>query len=776
MDELILGNRYELHEEIGSGGMAHVFKARDRLLGRNVAIKVLKPEFIADAQFIERFRVEAQAAASLSNANIVMIYDVGHDEGIYYIVMEYVDGVTLKEYISNVGQLNWREAVGIAIQITQAIDSAHENEIIHRDIKPHNILITRDKKVKVTDFGIARAVSNSTLTTVGSAIGSVHYFSPEQAKGVHTDEKSDLYSLGITLYEMVTGAVPFEGDTPIAVALKQIQEIPTEPMDINPQIPPGLNAIIMKAIEKDRFDRYQSAHEVLLDLRGVLKDPSGETLLLRGGAAGYDAGNMNGRNVGARDGRDMQDMQDMQDIRDARDIRDMGEDDIVNRQNGRGRPPQRPNQNRGNRDYYGDNRSRRPQSSGQNRRVSSGGSRRGDGKGRNPLFIVIPLIAVIIAIGFMVWLIATLFNIVIPTGDAIVDANDTFPVDSYIGKKFNDVRLELSGYNIKSLETRVYSDDYDEGLIIAQDKPRGAKLATNGTASIGFEVSDGVRKVLLSQYKDWEYREAEAELKRNNLKTDYIDEESETVERMHIIKTEPPMGTEVPVGSTVTLYRSLGKEEATISQETIPSLLGDTYNEAKKKLEDRGFRIGMTFPDVEIRADEIVIRQSKAPGSLEDIGTSVDLWFSSLNDDDEPVYTPAPTQTSTEPIETPEPSPDIQETPTPTLTPSPTPTETEEPTPTPTPPPEEPTQGMEYIMKSVRLKVGEGREYGDSIRVLVEVTPSDTGLKKRAINRKIPVANFPYTFEVAVPVDGSTHVAIYYDDEFMQEKTYTPDT
>ena len=278
MDQIFLGNRYELLEEIGSGGMAHVFRARDTLLDRIVAIKILKPEYTEDTQFIERFRVEAKAAASLSNSNIVMIYDVGQDDGIYYIIMEYVDGITLKEYISKAGRIPWKEAVTLAVQMSQAIDSAHSNNIIHRDIKPQNILLTRDRKIKITDFGIARAASSATITTVGNAMGSVHYFSPEQAKGSLTDEKSDIYSLGITLYEMLTGSVPFEGETPIAVALKHIQEIPISPSRRNPQVPAGLDAIILRAIAKDKFDRYQSMGEMLADLKKVIKDPSGKTL------------------------------------------------------------------------------------------------------------------------------------------------------------------------------------------------------------------------------------------------------------------------------------------------------------------------------------------------------------------------------------------------------------------------------------------------------------------------------------------------------------------
>lgn len=274
MEGLILGNRYELIEKIGGGGMALVYKAKCRLLNRYVAVKILRDEFTDDEEFVKRFRIEAQAAASLSHPNIVSIFDVGCENNIHYIVMEYIDGITLKEYIVQKGVLMWKEAAGIAIQICSAIEHAHKNHIVHRDIKPHNILLTRDGIAKVTDFGIARAVSSSTITMVGSTIGSVHYFSPEQARGGFTDEKSDLYSLGITIYEMVTGRVPFDGESPVAVALKHIQNKAERPMDINPGIPRGINDIVMKAIRKDQSQRYQSASDLLADLQKTLREPN----------------------------------------------------------------------------------------------------------------------------------------------------------------------------------------------------------------------------------------------------------------------------------------------------------------------------------------------------------------------------------------------------------------------------------------------------------------------------------------------------------------------
>ena len=285
----IIGNRYEILEEVGLGGMATVYKAKDHVLNRLVAVKVLKDEFTTDAEFVKRFNTEAQAAASLSHPNIVSIYDVGHEEenNLYYIVMELVQGKTLKEIINSEGVLTWKWAVNIAMQIASALEMAHKRGIVHRDIKPHNIIITEDGIAKVTDFGIAKAVSNSTITAFGTTIGSVHYFSPEQAKGGFTDAKSDLYSLGVVMYEMLTGKVPFDADTPVSVALKHMQEDPKEPVELNPDIPTAVNQIVVKAMQKEPSARYQNATEMLHDLSKALKDPDGDFVIIENKDGGY---------------------------------------------------------------------------------------------------------------------------------------------------------------------------------------------------------------------------------------------------------------------------------------------------------------------------------------------------------------------------------------------------------------------------------------------------------------------------------------------------------
>ena len=269
----LLDNRYEIIEKIGSGGMATVYKAKCLVLKRYVAVKVLRDEFTTDEEFIKRFNVEAQAVASLTHPNIVSVYDVGHEGNLYYIVMELVKGKTLKEIIVEEGALGWKWSVKIAMQIASALETAHRNNIIHRDIKPHNIIITEEGVAKVTDFGIAKAVSNSTITAFGTTIGSVHYFSPEHARGGFTDARSDLYSLGVVMYEMITGKVPFDSDTPVSVALKHMQEDPIEPIKIKPELPQSVNDIIMKAMRKDANERYQSATEMIKDLELALKHP-----------------------------------------------------------------------------------------------------------------------------------------------------------------------------------------------------------------------------------------------------------------------------------------------------------------------------------------------------------------------------------------------------------------------------------------------------------------------------------------------------------------------
>jgi len=269
----MLNNRYEILEKVGSGGMSVVYKAKDTKLGRFVAIKVLREEFCFDENFVKKFKVEAQSAASLSHSNIVNIYDVGNEGRTHFIVMEYLEGETLKDYIKNNGQLPENEILKIAVCIASALDHAHNNHIIHRDIKPQNIMLTNDGKVKVADFGIARVASENTIDMPENPTGSVYYIAPEQARGGYQDNKSDIYSLGITMYEMATGVLPFTGENAVTVALKQIHDDLPLPSEINEHLSKNIETIILKATQKKTTQRYQSAMDILDDLKLSMNNP-----------------------------------------------------------------------------------------------------------------------------------------------------------------------------------------------------------------------------------------------------------------------------------------------------------------------------------------------------------------------------------------------------------------------------------------------------------------------------------------------------------------------
>ena len=271
---MTVADRYEVLEKIGTGGMSDVYRAKDHKLSRFVAVKVLKQEFSENKDFLQKFRSEAQSAAGLMHPNIVNVYDVGEENGSHYIVMELVEGITLKKYIEKKARLSVREAVSIAIQVAQGIEAAHNNHIIHRDIKPQNVIISMDGKVKVTDFGIAKAATSNTITS--NVMGSVHYTSPEQVRGGFSDEKSDIYSLGITLFEMLTGRVPFNGDTTVAVAIKHIQEQMPSPREFVPEIPISLEKIVLKCTQKSPDRRYQSAPELIEDLKAQMEQAAEE--------------------------------------------------------------------------------------------------------------------------------------------------------------------------------------------------------------------------------------------------------------------------------------------------------------------------------------------------------------------------------------------------------------------------------------------------------------------------------------------------------------------
>ena len=509
MEGQILGNRYELIERVGGGGMAVVYKAKCHLLNRYVAVKILRSEFTDDEEFVKRFRIEAQAAASLSHPNIVSIFDVGQEDDIHYIVMEFIDGITLKEYISQVGALPWREAVNIAIQICSAIEQAHKNHIVHRDIKPHNILITKEGIAKVTDFGIARAVSSATITMVGSTIGSVHYFSPEQARGGFIDEKSDLYSLGITIYEMVTGKVPFDGESPVSVALKHIQEKADRPSDVNPSVPKGINDLIVKAIKKDQNLRYQNASDMLSDLQRTLNEPNAKII---GSSVKETLPTKKMQAVGA--GVTIPDEIDA-------DEEEFEEDEE--------------------------------------------GMAKKRKKDRLSVWLGIVTGLIIAGIFFYIGI-----KVILPA--ITPDDTEGYVVLDYTNQNFAEVREELSKYEITALDTeRVYDDVIGQDIIMSQDVAVGNKLRPG--SSIKFKVSNGMELVEIPDISGEESRAAEQIIRNLGLEPHKNEEYNETVATGLVIKTEPSALEKVRPGETVEFFVSLGPELEMVKVPSIVGLI-----------------------------------------------------------------------------------------------------------------------------------------------------------------------------------------------------------
>ncbi|NMB33852.1 MAG: Stk1 family PASTA domain-containing Ser/Thr kinase [Clostridium sp.] len=493
----ILGNRYELIEKIGGGGMAHVYKAKCRLLNRFVAIKILKSDFIDDEEFLKRFRVEAQAAASLSHPNIVSIYDVGQESDIHYIVMEYVNGMTLKNYLDEKGVLDWEEAVDITIKIALAIEHAHKNHIIHRDIKPHNILFTKDGMVKVTDFGIARAVSSSTITMAGNTIGSVHYFSPEQARGGFTDERSDLYSVGIVLFELLTGKLPFEGESPVAVALKHLQEQPPKVVEFNPNVPNGVNSIVMRAIQKEQSIRYQSASELLNDLGGILKEPNTQFVKPKI-------------------------TEDSPTVR----MPSIGKSQLGNFKNA-------------------------------DEGISKKTGDKNVSKKKEKTTTVLAVATSLLIIGIIIVFIVKGLS---PIVHSLFGKSEDFIVQDYTNQNYFEVKGKLSEYEILVEEVRKNDDSIPKDVIIEQDRAEGERIKPGGYARIKFIVSDGPMLLKMKDYRRQEYRKVVTELEQLGLRPSVVDEHNEGVAKGYVIKTEPDINEETKPDSIVKVYRSLGPE------------------------------------------------------------------------------------------------------------------------------------------------------------------------------------------------------------------------
>lgn len=492
----ILGNRYEILEKIGTGGMATVYEAKCKLLNRKVAIKVLKDEFSTDSEFIKRFQIEAQSAASLSHPNIVSIYDVGNEDGLHYIVMELIKGKTLKEVIMEKGRLEWEEAADIASQIASGLEQAHKNHIVHRDIKPHNIIITKDGVAKVTDFGIAKAVSNSTINAYGTTVGSVHYFSPEHARGGYTDEKSDIYSLGVVLYEMVTGRLPFDGDTPVSVALKHLQETPVPPIDIVPTIPKALNDIIVKAMKKEISERYSSAAEMNADLKNVLKSPN-TAGIQRVNRSDYPTQKIPIVGVTNR-----------------AEVRDTTSTSINNRNGGE------------------EEMSRKK-------------------KVTKKQAVIRLILYLCLAVGI------TLVTALITSAALnMIGGNETVKVPSVVGYHKDEAEKILKEAGLEMfIEANVESADYAKDYIIYQNYD-GYDMKKGTTINV--KVSKGAKTVLVPKVTDMSVEAAKIKIEENNLVFKKEEEPSATVPAGEITRQYPTFNTEVEENSEVIVYVSAG--------------------------------------------------------------------------------------------------------------------------------------------------------------------------------------------------------------------------
>ena len=591
----MLSGRYEVLKRVGSGGMADVYMAKDHKLNRNVAVKVLKSEYVKDEKFLKKFETEAQAVARLSHPNIVNIYDVGMEDGINYIVMELAEGITLKEYIRKKGYLSPKETVEISTQIASAISHAHKNHIIHRDIKPQNILVSDTGIIKVTDFGIAKATSSNTVTSTATAMGSVHYISPEQAKGRFCDEKSDIYSLGITMYEMVTGHVPFDHENGVTIALMHLQNEITPPSQIRDGIPDSLEKIILKCTMKKPEERYQTADDLIADLRLVFEDTSGgyvgvvpaiddsPTIMI-------DQNELTQRiNTPKKD----QKIQQEEPLKDEEQNAYLDEDD--------------------------------EEESGMNSKIEK------------LVIVLAAVVGAIILISIIVFVVKS--SGVFKSGKSTTttsigttaESNDTeskkYTVDNYIGMSLSAAREKIDGkFKIKVEEE--YSADYAKGLVIRQDPESDTELEEGKTLTL--VVSKGTRtedKVSVPEVVGKMESSAKSELEAAGLKVSVKTKYSTDVAKGKVISQSPGSGNQVTKNSTVVITVSQGEKPETMVR--VPNLRYFTESGARSELKNSNLVLGSVLTEYSDSVEKgLVIRQTVSSGSKVKEGTAVGIYVS----------------------------------------------------------------------------------------------------------------------------------------------------
>lgn len=542
MNGIVLGNRYELLEKIGEGGMSEVFKARCNKLNRFVAVKILKKEFCNNPEIVEKFKGEATAIAALSDNNIVNILDVGTQEDINYIVMEYVKGKTLKDVIKQVGKMNYETGISVAIQIARALDCAHRNKIIHRDVKPQNILVTEDGVMKVTDFGIAKSSTSSTITNTSTIMGSAHYLSPEQAKGSFIDCRTDLYSLGVVLYEMVTGTVPFQADSAVTIALKHIQEEVVPPKKLNSKIPDSLNKLILKAMEKEPSKRYQSAKEMIADLQKIKDNPNARiddddddnehTIIMS--AVTEEIAKQN--DIKKNDAVSVDD-----------DYDDDYDDDDYDDYD----------------DYDDDDEDEKPKS-----------KKKGSKNNLKKIGIGIACAVMVILLGTGIYGLA-----------GMLGSGKEVEVPNLKGMDVDTARNTLEKLNLILVEAgEETSEEYPEGTIMQMNPEAGNKVKEN--TQVRVIVSGGENKLKMPDVTEYDFNKAKDMLEKlgiTNIET--VEDYSDNVNKGEIISQTPAKDTEISKDDKVTLVISKG---AKIKYINVPSVVGLSESAAKEKLSNNG--------------------------------------------------------------------------------------------------------------------------------------------------------------------------------------------
>lgn len=598
----LLGGRYEILEVLGVGGMAMVYKARCRVLNRFVAIKILKEEFAQDGEFRRRFYNESQAVAKLSHNNIVAVYDVAHSDGIDYIVMELIDGISLKEYLQKKGHLSWQETVFFAQQIARALEHAHSRGIIHQDIKPHNIMLLRDGTAKVTDFGIARLESNQETRVMQEAIGSVHYISPEQAKGGAIDSRADLYSLGVVMYEMLTGKLPFEGDSAVAIVMQHINSVPMMPSELVPGIPKGMDDIVMHAMCPNASKRYATAQQLYNDLERIK--------LNQNAAFGYNEHDVRGNAPLLDETRPISYQRSMSSAAAGGGVSRF-EDEIA--------PQRRQTQRRSSTAPTREDEEYAP------RRTRKRKKSFGEKMSESPAAMAGVAVAVFAVIAIVVGALL-LFS----------GGSKKVEVPSFIGMDVDEV-LEKADttykdFHIEVADEKKYDPDFKEGEVVEQDPEEGRKVAVGSKIILtvcgpeddtGADNEEGYKLIDFSGMK---LSEVERLLDQNDIlyKTEEVYDDD--IEEGDVVRTDPGKGKTVLPDDTVTIYVSKGKEPETVK---MPTLTGKTLDDAKAMLDSYGLTLADTQEE---ESDEYgvgkVCRQSVASGTKVEKGAAIVLYIS----------------------------------------------------------------------------------------------------------------------------------------------------